>query len=316
MNRFFNVPWKRPPRRDHLPMTLGRRRIFILPTPHGWLFLFILLAMLIGSINYNNNLGFMLVFLLGAMALISTIHTHRNLHGLTIARMAARPVFAGKSAVFNLHVDPGRRTRTSICFSLQKDAPLIATITGPDHPELAISLPATRRGRLKPDRLTLASQFPMGLFRAWSHLHPEVDCLVYPAPISGYLQDGTAQSAGQGKRPSRHRGTDDFQGLRVYQPGDSPQHIAWKALSRGQGIFTKQFTAAAGSRTIMFDLAAIDAESLEQKLSILCGHVLQAHQMDLTYGLRLAGQTLRPARGIAQMQTCLKTLALYGLPDH
>ncbi len=316
MSRFFNFAGQRPPHRDHLPLTLGRRRIYILPTPHGWLFLFILLAMLIGSINYNNNLGFMLVFLLGAMALISMIHTHRNLHGLTIVRLTACPVFAGQSAVFNLHVDPGRRRRTSICFFFKKDNPLMADMTDPSHPELTINLPAKRRGRLKPNRLTLASQFPLGLFRAWSHLHPDADCLVYPAPIAGYPQDGATQSGGHGNQASRYYGPDDFQGLRAYQPGDSPQHIAWKALSRGQGLFTKQFNANAGSRTIMFDLAAIDSDSLERKLSVLCDQLLQAHRMDLTYGLQLAGQTFGPARGIAHMQTCLKALALYGISDH
>ena len=40
-----------------IPVVLGLRNIYILPTSYGMLYLTVLGAMLIGSINYNNNLG-------------------------------------------------------------------------------------------------------------------------------------------------------------------------------------------------------------------------------------------------------------------
>ena len=44
-------------------------------------------------------------------------------------------------------------------------------------------------------------------------------------------------------------GTDDYWGLRPYQPSDSPRHIAWKATARGDMLLTKVFVGrgAAGS---------------------------------------------------------------------
>ena len=40
--------------------------------------------------------------------------------------------------------------------------------------------PAPRRGRPSiPGRLTLATRYPLGLFRAWSYPYPQLTCLVY-----------------------------------------------------------------------------------------------------------------------------------------
>src|SRR3546814_7037817 len=45
----------RPRHPESLPVALDRRRVYILPTAFGWFFLLLLLAMLAGALNYNNN---------------------------------------------------------------------------------------------------------------------------------------------------------------------------------------------------------------------------------------------------------------------
>jgi len=67
-------------RRQQSPVRLDLRRIFILPTRSGIIFGLILMAMLIGSINYNNSLGFLLTFTLVGLGLVSILHTFRNLY--------------------------------------------------------------------------------------------------------------------------------------------------------------------------------------------------------------------------------------------
>ena len=44
------------------PITLTQRRIYILPSKHGIYFGVLMLVMLLGSINYNNSLGYSLTF--------------------------------------------------------------------------------------------------------------------------------------------------------------------------------------------------------------------------------------------------------------
>ena len=77
-----------------LPQTLDRKRVYIFPTRYGFVFILVLFAMLLGSMNHNNNLGFLLTFLLSGMALVSILHTYRNMIGLEILSVAATPIFA------------------------------------------------------------------------------------------------------------------------------------------------------------------------------------------------------------------------------
>ena len=53
---------------QHGPFVLEHRRVYILPVSHGYLFAFVLLIMLAGSINYSLSLGFVLTFLLAGWA--------------------------------------------------------------------------------------------------------------------------------------------------------------------------------------------------------------------------------------------------------
>jgi len=66
------------------PVFLSQKRVYILPTQHGWTFGAALLLMLIGSINYALSLGFILTFLLAGMGVVSILHTFRNLAHLTV----------------------------------------------------------------------------------------------------------------------------------------------------------------------------------------------------------------------------------------
>ena len=46
------------------------------PTFYGFVYLGMVLALLLGSINYNNNLGYLLTFLLGGLLLVSLRQTY------------------------------------------------------------------------------------------------------------------------------------------------------------------------------------------------------------------------------------------------
>lgn len=89
-------------------MVISARDLTIRPTQHGLLFLGILLAMLLGSINYNNNAGFILVFLLGSMGMISLVHSYKNLIGMRVRISGPSPVFAGQTGLFPVDIiSPG-----------------------------------------------------------------------------------------------------------------------------------------------------------------------------------------------------------------
>ena len=64
---------------------------------------FVLLLMLLGDINYNLSLGYVLTFLLTMMAVMSMLHAFRNLAHLEIRAGRAAAVFSGETAEFVLH---------------------------------------------------------------------------------------------------------------------------------------------------------------------------------------------------------------------
>jgi len=315
MNRFrFNpfIKWSSKKSLTALPLTLTRKRIYILPNRYGWLFIIVLLALLMGSVNYKNNLGFLLTFLLGSMAFISIFHTYRNLYGIQIFAVTAKAVFAGEQAVFKLHIRPTNAPRTAVAFSFSKEEATLTDLTADADNWIHIPLTVLKRGIFRPKTLQIFTHYPFGLFHAWSSLSPDVQCLVYPKPLSGPLDTAPGGNSTDGQPDKNRPGAEDFQGLKSYQPGDPLQHIAWKAFSRGQGLFTKLFVEQAGA-SAMLDWSALKEPDTERKLSRLCGMVLKAHDLNLSYGLKLPGKTIEPDCGDAHRRNCLKALALYGL---
>jgi uncharacterized protein (DUF58 family) len=157
----------------------------------------------------------------------------------------------------------------------------------------------------------LETRFPLGIFRSWSYVEPQLRCLVYPRPERSPLPPPTAETA-RGALRSPMPGNDDYSGLRTYQLSDSPRHVAWKAAARSEEMLTKLFTGEAAAE-LWLDWARL-APSLgtEQRLSRLAGWVLAAERSGVTYGLRLPGVDIAPGRGELQSAACLQALALYG----
>ena len=79
-------------------VTLTQRRIFIIPTRQGFTLVFVLVLILLGDINYNLSLGYVLTFLLTMMAVMSMLHAFRNLAHLEIRAGRAAAVFSGETA--------------------------------------------------------------------------------------------------------------------------------------------------------------------------------------------------------------------------
>jgi uncharacterized protein (DUF58 family) len=294
-----------------IPVTLGLGNIYILPTGYGLIYLAGLVAMLIGSVNYNNNLGFLLTFLLGSLGLTAMLHTYRMLYGLRLEAAKAMPVFAGEALQVEIGIagsDP--RPRSGLLWMFDTGEPIHIDL-GPQEPA-AVAVPAKtrRRGRFSPGWLRIATEYPLGLFRAWARIDTGLQVVVYPAPVAAPLAGSGTPTAGANGQIAAMAGVDDFEGLSTYQPGDSPRRIHWQAYSRGRGLFTKAFAAEAGSR-LMLDMARIDAADMEKKLSILCFHVLRAHRRGRHFGLRLPGRTIPAGSGRPHRDRCLRALALF-----
>ena len=295
-----------------IPVTLTLRNIYILPTGYGMLFLVLLLAMLIGSINYNNNLGFLLTFLLGSLMLNALMHTYGMLHGLRLVAAKAVPAFAGEPVMIDITVKAAGRKRKGLRWFFNKRAAVFQNVDGDERLRVAIPVPTIHRGLFYPGPLRIACEYPTGLFRAWSRIETDLECLVYPKPLFAPLPPAEyASPYGEGKAGPT-AGVDDFQGLRTYQAGDPPGRVYWPSYSRGQGLHVKTFTGLTGDDRLL-NLQTIQGADIERKLSVLCHHLLQGERQRCRVGLALPGQPkIPPARGRAHRDRCLRALALYG----
>ncbi len=300
-------------------IVLGHRRVYIVPSRLGLLFGAALLILLVGSINYALSLGFALTFLLAGMGIAGMVQTTRNLARLSVRSTRAEPVFAGEPARFRLALDNSADfDRPEILARHVASGVQSRVDVGANMAALAdLPVPAERRGWQPLGRVMLETRFPLGLFRAWSYVQPDSRCMVYPRPESGALPP-PAPSAQAGGARAHAQGSDDFSGLRAYQPSDSPRHVAWKSVarsdtqhSRSDDMLTKQFAGDAMAE-MWLDLADLPASlGLEARLSRLTGWVLAAERSGAHYGLRLAGAQIAPSRGDAHRSACLEALALF-----
>ena len=303
-------------------IVLGHRRVYIVPSRLGLFFGAVLLILLIGSINYALSLGFALTFLLAGMGIAGMVQTTRNLARLTVRAGRAEPAFAGHAAQFRLVLENAAEyDRPEILVRhLASGAQCRTDVAAAASSEALLAVPVERRGWQPLGRVLLETRFPLGLFRAWSYVQPDSRCLVYPRPEPGALPPPAPSSQAGGAR-AHAQGSDDFSGLRAYQPADSPRHVAWKSVarsdtqySRSEEMLTKQFAGDAVAE-LWLDLRDLPASlGLESRLSRLAGWVLAAERAGAVYGLRLPGVQIEPGRGDAQRAACLEALALYQTP--
>ena len=304
--------WIFPPKGPEIgPVVLGQRRVYILPTGGGLMYAATVLMMLIGSINYNLSLGYILVFLLAGNGMVSMLHTWRNLARISLQPGKTSPVFAGESAGFRIHIEnAGAVQRLSLAVQLAGQEPEYFDVAAVSAMDVRAKLPAAMRGLLYPGRFRIFTTYPLGLFYAWALVHLDMHCLVYPKPEAGNVPLPPAQAA-SGDGSATGLGEDDFSGLRTFQPSDSPRRIAWKAFARNEIFLSKQFSGSAAAE-LWLDFADIPKSlDLEAKLSRLARWLIESEAAGLRYGLRLPGVKHEPGSGALHRDRCLEALALF-----
>lgn len=287
---------------------LGHSRIYILPTRRGLALIATVATIVVTSLNYGLALGFVAAFLLTGLIGAALLNTFRNLAGLELRPCGAGEAFAGGRIAFQLTLDGGSRARVAISFATREGIAQVVDIE--DAPRsISIECDAPRRGRIPLGRLTIASDFPLGLWRAWAYAHFASTGVAYPAPEASAppLPTGVTGLAASGARTGDDA---DLTGLRTYQPGDPPQRVAWKAVARGAGWYTKTFEGTLGGGPVLLELSGMSpAMTLEQKLSRLCAWVLACERMARPYGLALPQTRIAFGQGRDQRRNVLTALA-------
>ena len=299
---------------DHDPVILRHRRIYILPTRRGGAFLATLGMAVLTALNYSLSLGFAATFLLAGLMSVALVHTFRNLSGIELRPLAAGEAFAGAVMPFTLVLAGGATPRYAITLGARGCTTVTVDVVPDSALPVALELLTPRRGRIVLGRITLASEFPLGLWRAWAYVHFPLAGIAFPMPEVAPPPLPTGET-GQDD-VSVTRGTDaDLAGLRTYQAGDPLQRVAWKAVARGAGWYTKQFEGGGGggSVNLAWDSlpAALDPHA---RIARLTAWVLAAERAARPFALIAPGIALPAGQGRDHRRAALTALALMPEP--
>ncbi len=297
-------------------MTLTQRTVYILPTRPGFMLGATLLVLLVASINYQLNLGYLLTFLLAGSAVVGMHVCHGTLRGITLHLSAPDPQFMGAHAPLAVTVSSERKTpRYGIGLSvLDSDHWSWTDVPAQGSAVVQVAFRPERRGLHRVPALTAETRFPLGTFRVWTVWRPAAQVLVYPAPEAFAPPLPPGEPRAGGAAPVQTQTTGEFDGVRAYRRGDALKLVVWKkvakAIASGSDELVSRDTQQAQRYELWLDFAQAGSADTEHRLSRLCAWVLQADRQGVDFGLRLPGQEIRPARGEAHKKRCLEALAL------
>ena len=291
---------------------LDFRRLYILPSRAGVGFLVLVAALWLLATNFENGLIFILCFLLLALFMVSIFFTHGTLAGLSVKPIRAQSVFQGDAAAIELVFSQDRaRRREQILLRFADSEPLMVTVEKAGDTFVTVLARTARRGYLEPGLLTIESVYPVGLMRVWTYVRFRFDAAVYPAPLTDRMRPTASRGSGTGHF-SGSTGSEDYVGLKTWQPGESLRHVAWKQYAREQGLWSKQYGDPVDDR-VWVDWDDYAGLETEQRLARMTWQVCESAANGRVYGLRLPGVELAPNQGSAHRQAALRQLALYGI---
>ena len=230
-------------------------------TQEGFFYLFITLAVLIGSLIREVNTTLLFASFLFAPALLAFHVGRRTIRGIHIKRIIPTQIFAGESFIVGMEVTnarPAKRFSLS-CWGLvvidriqrlrENDS---SPFEKPYEPAVYFNyvpngqtrqqsyagcLP--QRGRYRFEHVQITTRFPFGFFRSkFDHLPNQkaVEFFVYPkiGKLSSRWksQHRKANESFQRFRYQPTRQIGDFLGVRPWQQGDTKKEVHWRASAK------------------------------------------------------------------------------------
>jgi len=138
----------------------------------------LLLTMLAGALNYANNAALLLTCLLGAASAASMLVAFRNLNGLQLSSLQASHAIAGQPVELTLRFASAPARDALRLYA--GDARQVFAVPAQGSVAVTINMATTRRGWQPTPRLKIWTTWPLGMFRAWSWVHPDQRMLIWP----------------------------------------------------------------------------------------------------------------------------------------
>lgn len=300
----------RPREPEALPVQFVPRRVYLLPTRFGLFYSTLLLVMLAGALNYNNNPALLLGLLLAGAGLASLVASQLQMTGLSVVAIDAEPVAAGTLLLVRVHTQATvNRLRRGLQIDDDRASDAWAVLNlDSGHGEVQLTFATEHRGWFDLPKLRVSTTRPLGLARAWAYVWSEAPLLVYPLPEP----HGPPLPAGSGDQVQArlHPSGDDVHHLRAYRAGDARRAIAWKPSARRDTLLVREYEQPLGADVVL-DWHGLGSLGYEARIARLARWVDEAERDDRRYRLVLPGHAeLGPDHGAFHRHACLRALAL------
>lgn len=322
---------------------LNLNSIFVLPSGFGWSFIILSLCLFLLGTNYQNNLMLILSYLCLSIMLLALFYTHQNFARLALKALPVRSFHCHVDGEIQLQVIPHVNASAKACSgtlsikwlnvvrsadahakagshkddSAVIDKHYLFSLNEGAHPQkeqrqtLHVPLHIPRRGRFALGRMTIACDFPLGLYKCWTHLDFDQHVTVYAKPQEGPVSidkmaanDGL-DSVGQIMEPTSN---EDFYALNDYEVGQPLNRVSWKHVAKNGNWVSKSFTSMRSESVMLSIPLSVD---VEMAISALTYATLLWAGADRVFGIKYRGLTIAPAHGAKHMEECLSALACF-----
>lgn len=310
-----------PNRKEH---QLNSRNIMIYPTRFGLSYIgFVVLVFLLGT-NYQNNIILLFSYLLASLFISVMLHSFYNFSQLRFYSKAKQQGYAGEELFFPIQISSVKtHYDINVYFTDPKLNSQVEKIGQclQGSQEINLSYKSFNRGKHYLGRISVFSEYSLGIFKSKTVLDFGHYAIIYPKPAN--LIVGQYELSAHSDEPSIESyqtsnlvGTDDFSELKSFVIGESRARTAWKQLAKGQGHYSKHYQGSQGQLTWL-KLDDMPSNDVETQLSYLCFLINELTVMNQHFGLALStdinnkSMNISPNAGFNHQQACLTALALY-----
>lgn len=264
------------------------------------------LVLFMMALGYANNLLYMIVFFLSAVALQSIYLTNLNVDRIFIEGTASETLFAEPNQKIRVFLN-NKKNKQSYDVELRADKENVSKyqLAGLNEEVVEVKWHPTSRGWQKIPAITLQSHFPFGLLRAWKVYRDTKMVLIYP------------ERRGQTTYPHGAGGEDRMSELGLfrehseYQANDSVRRIDWRKSVKLRKLLVRKLESE-GQRGVDFKWEQTEfLETIEDRLSQLALWIDQAESQGIQYSLTVDTFVAHRDREAMHYRRCMEFLATY-----
>jgi uncharacterized protein (DUF58 family) len=292
---------------------LDHQKIFIFPTRFGFWFLMLAGLLFVLGTNYQNNLMRLLCTFLLSLFLLHLFVSYINFSRLKIRARHCQPAFAnenGSLPIVFMYQNHYAQGLVHLSWWRTPNIEHVAVQLEPDETRGLMPFKFNARGTHTLPRLTLRCDYPLGLFKCWTHLDLDQQVVIYPAPKRCTIRLLDKSSEEHEGHVTTQGGFDEFHNLREFLETDSLSNVAWKHAAKSANLMVKTFEQPVGiSGWLTF--SSCESPSIEEKLAELAYQILILCDKQQVFGLSIPGVDIEPATGNKHKHQCLTALAQF-----